>query len=126
MIHTFQLQFFFMHISLILGTVAKRKNVAKDGPKLKVHLFGNVQTQDMQETQDIPFDGDCDDQQSEILYPNLVNKMQEMPPVLHFYSDLRTVPDTFNSTLSSLLKGYFIQDILVYVELQFLKSVSSI
>ena len=62
----------------------------------------------MQETQDVAFDDDSDDQQSEILCPNLVNEMQKMPPVLHFYSDLHTVPDTFNSTLSSLLKGHFI------------------
>ena len=67
----------------------------------------------MQETEDIAFDDDSDDQQSEILCPHLVNKMQEMPPVLHFYSDLCTVPDTFNSTLLSLLKGDFMQAISV-------------
>ena len=104
----FSLQcFFFMHISQILGTVTKRKSVPKDGPKIKVCLFDSVQTQ---ETQDVPFD---DDQQPEILCPNLVNEMQEMPPVLHFYSDLHTVPDTFYSTLSSLLEGDLIQAILV-------------
>ena len=35
-----------------------------------------------------------------------------MPPVLHFYSDWCTVPDT-NSTLSSLLKGDFRKGISV-------------
>ena len=88
----------------------RHKNVPKDGPKMKVHLFGNVETQ---ETQDIPFDDESDDQHSKILCPNLVNEMQQMPPVLHFYNDLHTVPDTFNSTLSSLLKGDLIQPILV-------------
>ena len=91
-----------MHISQILGTATKRKNVPKDVPKMKVCLFDNEQTQ---ETEDVPFDDDSDDQQSKILCPNLVNETQEMPPVLHFYSDLLTVPDTFNSTLLSLLKG---------------------
>ena len=90
--------------------MTKRKSVPNDGPKIKVCLFDNVQTQ---ETQDVPFDDDSDDQQSEILCPNLVNELQEMPPVLDFYSELCTVPDTFNSTLSSLLKGDFIQDIFV-------------
>ena len=73
-------------------------------------LIDNVQTQ---ETQDVPFDDDSDDQQSKILCPNLVNEMQEMPPVLHFYSDLRTFPDTFNSTLSSLFTGDFMKAISV-------------
>ena len=94
----------------MLGTAMKRKSVSKDGTKMKVWLFVNVQTQ---ETQDVLFDDDSDDQQSQILCPNLVNKIQEKPPVLHFHSDLHTVPDTFNSTLSSLLKGYLIQAILV-------------
>ena len=93
--------------------MAKRKNVTKDGPKLKVCLFGNVKTQHMQETEDVAFDDESDDQQSEILFPNLVNETQEMPPVLHFYSDLCAYPDTYNSTLSSLLKGYFIKGISV-------------
>ena len=62
-----------MHISQVLGTATKRKNIPKDGQKMKVRLFGNVQTQ---ETQDIPFDDESDDQHSEILCPNLVNETQ--------------------------------------------------
>ena len=76
----------------MLGTVTKRKKIPKDGPKLKVRLFDKVQTQ---ETQKVP---------------------QEVPPVLHFYSDLHTVPDTFNSTMSSLLKGECIQAVSVTCE----------
>ena len=90
--------------------MTKRKSVPNDGPKIKVCLFDNVQTQ---ETQDVPFDDDSDDQQSEILCPNLVNELQEILLVLHLYSDLHIVPDTFNSTLPSLLKGDLIQAILV-------------
>ena len=68
-----------------------------------------MQTQETQQVQS----EDESDMQSEILCPNLVNETQEVPPVLHFYSDLHTVPDTFNSTMSSLLKGGCIQAVSV-------------
>ena len=96
----------------MLGTATKRKNLPKDGPKLKVQLFGKLQTQDTQKVQS----EDESDTQSEILCPNLVNETQEVPPVLHFYSDLHTVPDTLNSTMSSLLKGKCIQAVSVKCE----------
>ena len=64
----------------MLGTATKRKNVPKDGPKFKVRLFHNVQTQ---ETQNVHSE-DESDEQSNILCPNLVNETQEVPPVLHF------------------------------------------
>ena len=96
----------------MLGTATKRKKFPKDGPKLKVRLFDKVQTQETQKVQS----EDESDMQSEILCPNLVNETQEVPPMLHFYSNLRTVPDTFNSTMSSLLKGECIQAVSVTCE----------
>ena len=76
----------------MLGTATKRKKFPKDGPKLKVQLFDKVQTQETQKVQS----EDESDMQSEILCPNLMNRTQEVPLVLHFYSDLRTVPDTLS------------------------------
>ena len=98
---TFCFSTFYFKLCLLLGTATKRQNMPKDGPKLKVQLFGKLQTQETQKVQS----EDESDTLSEILCPNLVNETQEEPPVLHFYSDLRTVPDTSNSTMSSLLKG---------------------
>ena len=97
----------------MLGTATKRENVPKDGPKFKVRLFDNVQTQ---ETQNLHSEDEIDEQ-SEILCPNLVNETQEVLHVLHFYSDLCTAPDTLNSTMLSLLKCESIRAVSVTCEI---------